>query len=108
MLPQDKNGPAKPHPHAAKPQPKPQPKPRPLAGMTKDELRKLAAVHYRAAVAREAQGRDFILRAKTGAKTTSREQRAEWCKVENFTPKYTSVLAPNHTNPDTPKRWAQK
>ena len=67
MLPQDKNG---------------APRPRPLAGMTKEELRNLCATHYRAAAAREAQGKEFILRAKAGARTASSAQHKEWRKDE--------------------------
>lgn len=73
--------------------------------MTKDELRKFCAMHYRAAVAREAQGKEFILRAKPGAKTAPRAKHAEWRKDE-AEPR--TFGAYNKTNPHTRKRWADE
>ena len=55
--------------------------------MTKDELRKFCAVHYRAAVARET--------------------RAEWNRAERPA-KTQSVRNPLRRDPDTYKRWAQE
>ena len=89
MLPQDKNR-------------------RPLAGLSKTELRNLCATHYRAAVAREAQGKEFILRAKAGVKTAPRAKHDEWRKVEGFKPKFTSARTPGHADPLTRKRWADE
>jgi len=91
MLPQDKNGASR---------------PRPLAGMTKEELRNLCATHYRAAVAREAQGKEFILRAKAGVRTASSAQHKEWRKVEGFKPKFTSAPTPGRPDPHTRKRFS--
>jgi hypothetical protein len=79
---------------------------RPLAGLTKEELRRLCAVHYRTAVAREAQGKEFILRAKPGAKTAPRAKHDEWRKVEGFKPKFTSARTPGHADPHTRKRFS--
>ena len=75
--------------------------------MTKDELRKFCAMHYRAAVAREAQGKFFIHRAKAGFHGVDRETRAEWNRDER-TPKTASMPNPMRRNPNTPKRWAQE
>lgn len=100
MLPQDKSGAAS--------QPARQPHARPLAGLSKAELRALCATHYRCAVAREAQGKDFILRAKPGVKVAPRAKHDEWRKVEGFKPKFTSMRAPGHADPDTCKRWADE
>ena len=74
--------------------------------MTKDELRKFCAMHYRAAVAREAQGKFFIHRAKAGFHGVDRETRAEWNRDER-TGKLSPMPNPLHRNPETPKRWAQ-
>ena len=76
--------------------------------MTKAELREFCAMHYRAAVAREAQGKCFILRAKSGVKTAPREKHTEWRKIEGFKPKYTSMLTPGHKDPQTCKRWSEE
>jgi hypothetical protein len=73
--------------------------------MTKEELREFCAMHYRAAVAREAQGKCFILRAKAGVKTAGKAKHAEWRKDE-AEPR--TFGAYNKTNPHTPKRWAQE
>lgn len=96
MLPQDKSGAAS------------QPARRPLAGLSKAELRALCATHYRCAVAREAQGKDFILRAKAGTRTAGKTKHDEWRKVEGFKPKFTSMRTPGHADPDTCKRWADE
>ena len=88
MLPQEKNG---------------TPRPRPLAGLTKEELRNLCATHYRAAVAREAQGKEFILRAKAGAKTAPRAKHDEWRKDE-AEPRTFGAF--NKRNPHTRKRFS--
>ena len=82
--------------------------PRPLAGLSKTELRALCATHYRCAAAREAQGKDFILRAKPGAKTAPRATHDEWRKAEGFKPKFTSTRTPGHVDPDTRKRWSDE
>ena len=91
MLPQDKNG---------------TPRPRPLAGLTKEELRNLCATHYRAAAAREAQGKEFILRAKAGVRTAGRGKHDEWRKIEGFKPKFTSARTPGHPDPHIRKRFS--
>jgi hypothetical protein len=75
--------------------------------MTKDELRKFCAVHYRAAVAREAQGKCFIHRVKAGFHGVDRETRAEWNRAERPA-KTQSVRNPLRRDPDTYKRWAQE
>jgi hypothetical protein len=85
-----------------------QPRPRPLAGLSKTELRALCATHYRCAAAREAQGKDFILRAKAGVKTAPRAMHDEWRKAEGFKPKFTSARTPGHADPLTHKRWSDK
>lgn len=81
---------------------------RPLAGLSKTELRNLCAIHYRAAVAREAQGKEFILRARPSVKTAPRAKHDEWRKLEGFKPKFTSARTPGHVDPDTRKRWADE
>jgi hypothetical protein len=86
----------------------PTPQPRPLAGLSKTELRALCATHYRCAAAREAQGKDFILRAKPGAKTVKKSTHDEWRKAEGFKPKFTSARTPGHADPLTHKRWADE
>ena len=73
-------------------------KARPLAGLSKAELSALCATHYRAAVAREAQGKAFILRAKTGVKTVSRAKHKEWSHDEA---EFRTFGAFNKTNPLT-------
>jgi hypothetical protein len=73
-----------------------QPRPRPLAGLSKTELRALCATHYRCAAAREAQGKDFILRAR---------QHKEWRKAE-AEPRTFGAF--NKTNPHTRKRWSDE
>jgi hypothetical protein len=79
------------------------PRPRPLAGLSKSELRTLCATHFRAAVAREAQGKEFILRAKAGAKTAPRAAHAAWRKDEADNRTFGAF---NKTNPHTRKRWS--
>lgn len=81
--------------------------------MTKEELRKFCAMHYRAAVAREAQGKFFIHRVKAGFHGTDKETRAAWAREERAdtsitAPKQSSRRNPLHRNPNTPKRWAQE
>jgi len=71
--------------------------------MTKEELRKFCAVHYRAAVAREAQGKFFILRAKAGVKTAPRAKHDEWRKDE-AEPRTFGAF--NKRNPHTRKRFS--
>ena len=76
---------------------------RPLAGLTKEELRALCATHYRTAVAREAQGKAFILRAKAGVKTAGKHIHDEWRKAE-AEPRTFGAF--NKTNPHTRKRFS--
>jgi hypothetical protein len=82
-----------------------QPRPRPLAGLSKTELRALCATHYRCAAAREAQGKDFILRARPSVGTASRAQHKEWRKAE-AEPRTFGAF--NKTNPHTRKRWSDE
>ena len=84
----------------------PTPRPRPLAGLSKSELRTLCATHFRAATAREAQGKEFILRAKPGVKTAPRAKHDEWRKDEGFKPKHGSMRTPGHSDPLTFKRFS--
>jgi hypothetical protein len=81
--------------------------------MTKEELRKFCAMHYRAAVAREAQGKFFIHRVKAGYHGTSKATRAEWAREERADasitpPKRATRNNPMRRDPNTPKRWAQE
>ena len=78
-------------------------KARPLTGLSKADLRNLCAVHYRTAVAREAQGKDFILRAKAGVKTVKKSTHDEWRKDEAESRTFGAF---NKTNPHTCKRWS--
>ena len=78
-------------------------KARPLAGLSKAELSALCATHYRAAVAREAQGKAFILRAKAGVKTAGKHIHAEWSHDEAESRTFGAF---NKTNPLTRKRWS--
>jgi hypothetical protein len=91
MLPQEKSGAAS------------QPVRRPLAGLTKEELRALCATHYRAAVAREAQGKEFILRARPSVKTAGKHIHDEWRKAE-AEPRTFGAF--NKRNPHTRKRFS--
>jgi len=83
-----------------------EPRPRPLAGLSKADLRQLVATHFRAAVAREAQGKEYIMRAKAGVKTAPRATHDEWRKTESHKPKFTSMRTPGHADPLTRKRWS--
>jgi hypothetical protein len=76
---------------------------RPLAGLSKAELRALCATHYRTAVAREAQGKEFILRARPSVKTASSAQHKEWRKAE-AEPRTFGAF--NKTDPHTRKRFS--
>jgi len=76
---------------------------RPLAGLSKTELRTLCATHYRAAVAREAQGKAFILRAKAGVKTAPRAKHKEWNRDEAESRTFGAF---NKANPLTRERWS--
>jgi hypothetical protein len=71
--------------------------------MTKEELRRFCAMHYRAAVAREAQGKAFILRAKAGARTAGKDKHDEWRKDE-VEPRTFGAF--NKRNPHTRKRFS--
>ena len=71
--------------------------------MTKEELRKFCAVHYRAAVAREAQGKEFILRAKPGVRTAGKDKQDEWRKAE-AAPRTFGAF--NKRNPHIRKRFS--
>jgi hypothetical protein len=66
------------------------------------------ATHYRCAAAREAQGKDFILRANAGIRTAGKTKHDEWRKAEGFKPKFTSARTPGHVDPDTRKRWSDE
>lgn len=78
-------------------------KARPLAGLSKAELSALCATHYRAAVAREAQGKAFILRAKAGVKTAGRTKHAEWNHDEAESRTFGAF---NKTDPNVRKRFS--
>lgn len=71
--------------------------------MTKAELREFCAMHYRMAVAREAQGKDFILRARAGARTAGKDKHREWNRDEAERRTFGAV---HKKNPHTCKRWA--
>ena len=82
-----------------------QPRPRPLAGLSKTELRALCATHYRCAAAREAQGKDFILRANAGIRTAGKTKHDEWRKDEADNRTFGAF---NKKNPHTRKRWSDE